>query len=172
MSGHAVRKGEIVARDVYDQILPDDVREALVTLFSDPARKTSPGNTPKWLGSLIYRCGACDDGETIMTVRRNQAGVPVYRCRNKDHCSRPAHALDAAVTDTVVRRLARADAVDLIVSVPDVDVAALRRQAMVLEQRKQQAALQFADGSIDAAQLATITATLTAKITTVRGTLA
>jgi site-specific DNA recombinase len=56
-SGHAVCKGEIVTRNTYAPILPDDVREALITLFGDPARKTSPGNTPKWLGSLIYRCG-------------------------------------------------------------------------------------------------------------------
>ena len=73
-SGHAEYLGDIVLRNAYEPILPDDVREALITLFADPARKTSPGNTPKWLGSLIYRCGKCDDG-TTMTVRRNTSGV-------------------------------------------------------------------------------------------------
>ena len=47
-------RGEIVTRNAYEPILPEDVRQALITLFGDPARKTSPGNTPKWLGSLIY----------------------------------------------------------------------------------------------------------------------
>jgi DNA invertase Pin-like site-specific DNA recombinase len=170
ISGHAVYKGEIVRRNAYERILDDDVREALTTLFADPGRKTSPGNTPKWLGSLIYRCGQCDD-DTVMTVRQNQAGVPVYRCRDKGHCSRPAHALDTVVTTTVIKRLARADVVDLIARTPDVDVAALRRQAMVLEQRKQEAALQFANGDIDAAQLATITSVLTQQISTIQGQL-
>jgi hypothetical protein len=50
------------------------VCQALITLFSDPARKTSPGNTPKWLGSLIYRCGDCNDGTTT-TVRHNASGT-------------------------------------------------------------------------------------------------
>ena len=45
-SGHAVYKGEIVRRNAYDPILHEDVRQALITLFADPARKTSPGNTP------------------------------------------------------------------------------------------------------------------------------
>ena len=85
-SGHVVYQGQIVTRNAYEPILPDDVRQALITLFSDPARKTSPGNTPKWLGSLIYQCGKCDDG-TTMTVRRNTSGTPVYRCRAAGHCS-------------------------------------------------------------------------------------
>lgn len=46
-SGHLTYQGEIVTRNAYDPILPDDVRQALITLFSDPARKTTPGNTPR-----------------------------------------------------------------------------------------------------------------------------
>lgn len=79
-SGHLLYQGKVITRSAYEPILHDDVREALVTLFSDPARKTSPGNTPRWLGSLIYQCGTCADG-TTMTVRRSKSGTPVYRCR-------------------------------------------------------------------------------------------
>ena len=67
--GHAVYRGEIVRRNAYEPILHEDLRQALITLFGDPARKTSPGNTPKWLGSLIYRCRKCQDG-TTMTLSR------------------------------------------------------------------------------------------------------
>jgi site-specific DNA recombinase len=63
-SGHVVYRGEIIRRNVYPPILDEDIRQSLITLFADPARKTSPGNTPKWLGSLIYRCGVCTDGTT------------------------------------------------------------------------------------------------------------
>ena len=163
VSGHAIYKGEIVRRNAYEQILPDDVREALITLFADPARKTSPGNTPKWLGSLIYLCGICADGSTL-TTKYNSQGKPVYRCRTRGHLQRDAVALDSFVSKAIIKRLSRDDVADLITEKPGVDVAALRQEAMVLRQRKQDAALQFAAGTIDAEQLATISATLGATL--------
>jgi len=49
-SGHGEYRGEIVKRNACPPILEDDIRLALISLSSDPSRKTSPGNTPKWLG--------------------------------------------------------------------------------------------------------------------------
>ena len=112
-SGHVVYQGQIIRRGAYKPILQEDIRQALITLLSDPSRKTSPGNTTKWLGSLIYRCGVCGDG-TTMTVRRNTTGTPVYRCRARGHCSWPADRLDAHVANVLVERLSRADVADLI----------------------------------------------------------
>ena len=152
-----VYKGQIVTRGAYEPILHEDVRQALITLFADPARKTSPGNTPKWLGSLIYRCGECGDG-TTMTVRRNTAGIPVYRCRAVGHCSWPAARTDAHVENVVVERLSRPDISDLLPRETGVDVAALRQELVVTEARKKGAAQMFARGAIDGEQLETITA--------------
>ena len=92
VSGHVVYRGEIIKRNVYEPIIPEDTRQALIELFADPKRKTSPGNTPRWLGSLIYECGKCGDG-TTMSVRRNTQGTPVYRCRKAGHCQWPAQAV-------------------------------------------------------------------------------
>ena len=131
--------------------------EALITLFSDPARKTSPGNTPKWLGSLIYRCGKCGDG-TTMSVRRNTAGTPVYRCRAAGHCAWPAVRTDAHVENVIVERLSRPDVADLLPRETDADVAALREELIVLEARKNGAAQMYARRAIDEEQLGTITA--------------
>ncbi|MFW5416335.1 recombinase family protein [Nocardiopsis sp. CNT-189] len=161
-SGHSVHRGEIVARDVWPAILTDDEREALRALFADPARKTAPGNQPKWLGSLIYRCGICDDG-TTMTCRYVE-GNRVYRCKDRGHCQRAAEAIDAYITQVAIKRLSRDDVADLVTSGPGIDVAALREQAAVCTQRKSDAALQFAAGAIDAAQLATITEALNTQI--------
>jgi hypothetical protein len=36
-SGHTEYRGEIVRRNAYEPILHEDVRQALITLFSDPA---------------------------------------------------------------------------------------------------------------------------------------
>lgn len=114
-----------MTRNAFEPVLHDDVREALITLSGDPARKTSPGNTPKWLGSLIYRCGKCQDG-TTMTVRRNKSGTPVYRCRKAGHCSWPAERVDKYVENVIVARLSRGDVAGLIPHEAEVDVAALR----------------------------------------------
>jgi site-specific DNA recombinase len=169
-SGHVVYRGEIVRRDVYPPILADDIRQSLITLFADPARKTSPGNTPKWLGSLIYQCGVCRNGAT-MTVRRNASGTPVYRCRDKGHCQWPAGPVDDFVAGVLVSRLSRPDVTDLIPREREVDVAGLRDELVVCNARKRSSAQLFAQGTIDEEQLATITAELDQQITTIRAEL-
>ena len=169
-SGHAVYRGEIVTRNAYTPILEDDIRLALITLFSDPSRKTSPGNTPRWLGSLIYECGVCADGAT-MSVRNDPRGNPTYRCRATGHCCWPAQPADRYVENVIVARLSRPDVVDLIPRERDVDVTALRDELIVLDARKRDAAQRFALGRIDGEQLDTITATADKRIAEIRAEL-
>ena len=169
-SGHAVYRGEIVRRNAYQPILPDDIRESLITLFGDPARKTAPGNTTRWLGSLIYQCGKCGDG-TTMTVRRNKSGTPVYRCKKTGHCCWPAERTDTFVEAVIVARLSRADVADLIPHEAEVDVSALRDELVVCENRKRGAAQMFARGTIDQEQLETISAELDQQMSEIRASL-
>jgi len=170
-SGHVVYQGQIIRRGAYKPILEEDIRQALITLLSDPSRKTSPGNTTKWLGSLIYRCGVCADG-TTMSVRRNTQGQPVYQCRARSHCQHKAEPLDAYITDVLVERLSRADLADLIPGAgPEADVAVLRAELVVLEGRKRDAALRFAAGKIDGDMMETISAATDADAARIRATL-
>jgi DNA invertase Pin-like site-specific DNA recombinase len=169
-SGHAVYRGEIVHRNAYEPILHDDIRESLITLFGDPARKTAPGNVTRWLGSLIYRCGKCADG-TTMTVRRNTSGTPVYRCKKAGHCCWPAERVDKYVAAVIVARLSRADVADLIPHEQEVDVSALRDELVVCESRKRGAAQMFARGTIDQEQLETISAELDQRMGEIRADL-
>jgi hypothetical protein len=169
-SGHGVYRGEIVKRHAYEPILDDDIRLALISLFSDPSRKTSPGNTPKWLGSLIYQCGVCADG-TTMSVRNDPRGQPTYRCRAKGHCCWPARPADRYVENVIVARLSRPDVVDLIPRDHEVDVTALRDELLGLDGRKRDAAQRYALGRIDGAQLDTITATADQRIGEIRAEL-
>lgn len=165
-SGHSVYRGEIVARGVWEPILEDDVRLALMTMFADPSRRTSPGNIPKWLGSLIYLCGYCerdsnftDRRKYTMHAGRSRQGYQVYRCRLRGHCNRRAHALDTFVEDVMIERLSRDDIADLMPGPARVDVAGLREEVTVLEQRKVEVALVFS-GNGDAAALAAAKAQL------------
>ncbi|MGI5208752.1 recombinase family protein [Spirillospora sp. CA-108201] len=169
-SGHSVYRGKIIKRNAFPAILPEDVRQALITKLADPARRTSPGNTPKWLGSLIYRCGVCDDG-AVMTVRRNKQGTPCYTCQDTGHCQWPAEALDKIIADIIVARLSRKDAAALIAPASTVDVAALREEIVTLEARKTSAARMFARGALDEDGLEEVNATADADLAEVRATL-
>ena len=174
-SGHAVYRGEIIRRNAYPPIIPEDRRQALITMLKDPKRRTSPGNTPKWLGSLIYRCGVCNtemrsDDDATMTVRYKE-GKPVYRCRISGHCQRLLEPVDAYVESVIIERLSRPDIADLIPHAAVVDVTAIREQIVVLEARKQDAALRFAAGAIDGSMMATITAMIDAQLAELRADL-
>jgi site-specific DNA recombinase len=162
-SGHAVYKGKVVKRNAYPPILEEDVRQALVTRFTDPARKTSPGNTPRWLGSLIYRCGACNDGAT-MTVRKDSQGRFVYRCRVKGHCSWPAPEVDKYVENVMVGLLQRDKIADLIPPAPEVNVTALHDEVKVLEAKKIDAARKHTLSLYDDEVFETIMATADQRI--------
>jgi site-specific DNA recombinase len=170
-SGHSVYRGQIVKRNAFKPILEDDIREALISLFADPARKMAPGNTPRWLGSLIYRCGACDDG-TTMTVRKNSHGVNVYRCRDNGNCSWPAQMVDKYVENVIVALLSRDDVADLLPRDNDVDVTALREEMKALHERKIAAARKFALLEDDEPVLDAIKAAADARIAEIRAELA
>lgn len=151
-SGHSVYRGEIVKRNAFAPIIPEEKRQALITLFTDPTRKTTPGNTPKWLGSLIYRCGVCDDG-TIMTARKNSRGTFIYRCRTKGHCSRIAHDVDQFVEAVMIERLSRDDIADLLPQRATVDVNALRDRLRELDAEEADVAIRAAQKKITAVMM-------------------
>lgn len=144
--GHSVHRGKIVKRNAYLPIITEAEQEALRAHFKDPRRKTSPGNTPKWLGSLIYLCGICDDG-TTMTVKYNSK-IPGYRCRKHGHCRRPAKLVDEYVEEVMIERLSADDIIDLLPERTTVDVAALQDELLQLDKREIEAGIQGARGEI------------------------
>ena len=162
-SGHSVYQGKIVKRDAFPAIIPEHRRQALIAILSDPARKTSPGNTPKWLGSLIYRCGACNNG-AVMTVRRDSSGRPVYRCRDKGHCSWPVLDVDKYVENVMVGLLHRDSIAALIQPAKEIDVEALYSEIKTLEAKKKDAARKNTLGIYDDEVFETILATADQRI--------
>ena len=106
MAGLVMHQGEIL-EDVaaaWAPILPRETWEAMVAVLTDPNRRTTPGNTPRWLGSLIYRCGHpdCIDLDPPSTPRvaseRWRHVRPAYRCFNHAHLTRIAEPLDEYVS--------------------------------------------------------------------------
>ncbi|MGY0060840.1 recombinase family protein [Streptomyces sp. LZ34] len=162
-AGHIVYRGEIVKWNALPPIITEDERQALITLFSDPARKTTPGTTPKWFGSLIYECPTCPDA--VHTVRGlSRTGVPLYQCQECGRGRQIATQVDDYVTKVLIERLSRPDIVSLIDTGPEVDIEKLRADLVPLQTRKKDASLLFSRGKIDAEQFATSTADINQQI--------
>ncbi|MFK0155408.1 recombinase family protein [Streptomyces sp. NPDC090493] len=173
VSGHAVYKGEIIKRDAWPAILPEDVRQALIVLLDDPARVTTPGNTPKWLISKSAHalCGQCNLGGMV-TVRHNSKG-PVYRCNKCSKGNQLAPLVDEYVAAVACERLSRPDLVQLIAPPrPEVDITALRGEIVDLETQKTEASLSFARKAIDLSMLETVKAETDLQISKIRAQLA
>lgn len=188
VAGHAVWRGEIVKWNAFPPIITEDERQALITLFDDPSRKTSTGNTPKWLGSLIYLCGQClgpdvtaaaiekipEHERPYMRQRCKRPGtsMPLYLCNTCDKGRQPAPLLDAYVGALMVERLSRPDVIDIVATPSDgVDLEALRDERAVLMERKNGLSLAFATGSIDLPQLEAGTAAINKRLAEISATL-
>ncbi|MFJ2514657.1 recombinase family protein [Streptomyces griseoviridis] len=159
VSGHSVYQGEIIMWNAWPPILEEETRQAIITLLGDPARVTTPGNTPRWLiskspGAL---CGQCTPGGMV-TARHGSKG-PVYRCLTCHKGAQPADLVDEYVAAVACERLSRRDLVDLVAPPrPEVDLGALRQELAESQRRKTEASLAYARGAIDLEMLETIKA--------------
>ncbi|WP_051727531.1 recombinase family protein [Nocardia brasiliensis] len=178
-AGWSAHKGEVVGKAVWPALVSEDTWHAANSVVNDPARRTSPGNTPKWLGSGLYLCGVCGQADLRAGVSGSGRRAS-YRCRSRElttesHVSRDAGQVDALVEETVVARLERPDALaQLMVGQGHAggDVAALRLEQAALRQRLDSLAEMFAAGEVDARQLSTASATLKAKVAEIDSALA
>lgn len=169
VSGHAVLRGEIVKRDAWPAILPEEKRQALITLLSDPARVSTPGNTPRWLVSKMATCGPCGGGP--VTVRRNTKG-PIYRCNSCNKGTQLADLVDDYLARVTVERLSRDDLADLVEPPRgDIDLNALRDELAAGEAKKTEAALSYAQGGIDLSMLETVRASRDRRASEIRATM-
>ncbi|WP_299051794.1 recombinase family protein [uncultured Nocardioides sp.] len=170
-AGLMEHRGEIVGDAQWPAIVDREKWEAVRRILLDPARRTNPEtNAPKHLGSGLYRCGLCHGP---MRAGHDRYGRPLYRCAERGgeagHASRDMEQLDAYVSAVLVERLRRDDLADLL-SAPaaDVDLEGLQARAIELDERKTQLAALFADGDVDARQLAEGSRRLTTELDGVR----
>jgi hypothetical protein len=150
-AGIAVYRGEEIGRCEWPAILSESTWRAAVTVLSDPGRRDTPGNTPRWLGSLIYRCGVCGD---VVSQGGGRGQRPAYTCRGpQNHLRRAADPIDDLVSQVIIARLERPDAAMLLAQHPNIDTSALAKAANEARQRMNVLARMFGAGKIDARQL-------------------
>jgi DNA invertase Pin-like site-specific DNA recombinase len=149
-AGIAVYRGEEVGRGQWEPIVPEDKFRAVVAILKDPSRTSNAGAQPKWVGSLLHQCGrdACGEGMTVTQSGGRQ--YPSYRCPTGHGGGRRAEIVDQYVEDTIVERLSRDDAEDLLLPGPDdVDVAGLQAESERIRRRMTDLAGLFGAGQLE-----------------------
>lgn len=155
-AGLMEHQGQVIGLASWPAIIDREKWEAVVRVLTDPARRTNfTDSSAKWLGSGLFLCGGCGG---VMQSGRDRQGQPIYRCRTSEsagHVSRLTASVDEFVGRLVVERLRQGDLAKLMASQAErVDVRPLESKALELGERRRQLAEVFADGGIDAEQLA------------------
>ena len=150
--GLRVHHGQVVGQGEWPAILDRGLWEQARAVLTDPARKTSTSSAAVHLLSGIARCGVCGGP---MRASQNRT-VPSYRCADKACVSRNRHDLDAFVTAVVLERLGRPDVAALLAPQDDGMRQAVA-EAAELRSRLDNAADDYADGTLDREQFHRIT---------------
>lgn len=111
--------------------------------LQDPARKTSPGPTRRWLLSGLALCGVCMEP---IRAGGGDAGIHSYRCRSMAHFMRRGIPLDDFIERVVVARLSAPDASELLMDRDAVNLDGLRSERLALQARMESIAGLIADG--------------------------
>jgi DNA invertase Pin-like site-specific DNA recombinase len=167
----------VIREAQWPRIFSDEVFQALQATLCNPNRRTNHGGGPtfRWLGSGIYRCGHCGALMEVHAKASQPGRRPVYRCRvNGGGCpTRSVADLDEWVIETLISRLSRDDAVNLLPTDAStgVDREALQVEIKALRQRKLDLGDMFENGEIDRAQFARTSTRLQSKIDSAQQTL-
>lgn len=140
-AGLLTHRGKVLGKGNWDAVASEDEWRAVVDILSRPERRTTTGNTVKWFGSLLYRCGVCGDG--MYVTKTGSPPRSAYRCRSHmrggtgTHVVRKADSLDKHVQDMLLGRLMDPAHAEAFQSEPDapIDVTVLRRRLALLEEK-------------------------------------
>jgi len=139
-AGLMVFQGEEIGEAPWKPIVPLETFRAVQRILTDPNRRTGPGSAPKYLGTTLFKCGICTDAEFTNPVGmevtlggRARTHAPRYICKNAAHLSRNVAHTDKLVISTILARLSRDDAAELLTPArPEIDAEALRNEAAAI----------------------------------------
>lgn len=159
-AGLLLHRGQVVGPGRWEPIVGEDEWRGVCAILSDPARRTSPGNHVRWLGSGIYRCGIEGCEGRLVVGTSGQGRHPSYLCRTYRerpggrHVTRAAHTLDKYISDVIIARLSMPDAVDLFAPpTRGVDVDKIRAELRGIEAQRTELAAQLGRGEITMAMM-------------------
>ncbi len=161
-TGLRVHQGQVIGQGNWEPILDDDIFRRIVAVLTDPGRRTSPPSSAvKYLLSGIAKCGICDGPMRVLTASPGNGRTrDSYVCQFGYHVRRARLEVDDLVTRLVIARLALPDAAAALSSGDGGQVQEALDKAAAIRARLDLAADSYADGNIDARQLARITGKL------------
>jgi site-specific DNA recombinase len=134
-------------------IVEESTWRAAVRILCDPDRRRAPIGG-KGLLTGVAVCGVCELPVHRGGAARAPHGKPMYRCRSGRHVCRMSDPVDAYVELVVLERLQRPDAAMLwAAELPDAQ--ALMAEADTLRRRRDDIAVDYADGAMDRSQFRT-----------------
>lgn len=169
-AGLRTHRGEIVGPAVWPAVVSETAWRAMARMLTDNSRYGSLPGPRRWMGSGLYRCWSCEETVQVSSGGRDRKSTG-YVCPG--HIYRSAANVDEYVSAVVVERLSRNDAAALLTpTVPEVDVAALRSEALALRQRLDELAQLYGEGVLDLRQLRSGTETARARLDEIEARLA
>lgn len=175
-AGLSAYRGEIVGASVFPAIITEDQWRTATAIVKDPARRSAFDSKVKHLLAGMLKCGTC--GTPMKTSSRaggNGAMKFYYKCpaTGNGHAFQTAQPVEELVSEVAVRRLELPGFRESIHVPGDRDnLAKLQGEAVVLRGRLDEAANSFADGTITAKQLETITARVRSQLDTITAAMA
>lgn len=143
--------GQVVGTGTWDKIVTEEVWGMAHARLTSPSRRVRTFSGRKYLLSGLALCGACGKTITSQISSRGQRQYGCYHCRK---VSRSGPKLDTVIVETVIRRLSREDAVELLATDEEVDRDALVEQRRALKDRLAQLGKDFANAPPEFTQAA------------------
>lgn len=154
-AGLRQHRGEVVGKAVWPPLVDEERWRAVVSILTDPGRRTSFSVARKWLLTNVAVCGVCGARLRVMTMATTARSVPSYTCNVGRHVGRNAAELERFVEGVIVSLLDTPEVAErLRPAMPDVDVAGLRAEEANLRTTLDELVDAFTAGEIDRAQLA------------------
>lgn len=157
LAGLRVHHGQVVGKAQWPAILDPATWEAVRTLLTNPARRTSQHTARRWLLSGIATCGVCGGPIRARNAGNNRIKTPAYVCQ-AGCVSRRTDLVESVVVAHVVARLSQVNARGLLTAPDNQD------ERVALEGQKQ-ALLDNLDAMAEQAVLGTITQAMLLKAT-------
>lgn len=159
---------EIIGDARWPAVLDRETWEAARSILLDPSRRTSQtGNSKKWLGSGIYRCGRCGAPMVVTalgaTPARGGNRRHYYRCTASAHLTISQPKADEHVIG-VVKALISDPRIAAAMTPDSGLLDAERARRLVLTTRLEAFEQDYAKGHLTGAQLARATATVSQEL--------
>lgn len=146
-----IGEGEYVQAQ-WDGIVSPEKWHAAQAILSDPTRRTNQGVERRWQGSGVYLCGSCGSKMRAKITH----GTNYYSCTTCHKVSRNQIKLDGLVDDVIIGYLDKPENRLTLLSKDQAssDLGDLIDKRTALVERKNQLGELFAQGVVDAGQLA------------------